>query len=225
MSEIYIIAGPPGIGKSSNGADYIDPDFDILNEDDTKLKYKDKGFPDYNEYALTRVRNIIRHKLIRNEDFALELNLGFAHQYEYALSAKKFSQENKLNIILFYTDSLQLCLDRARERHINGLHLVKPEIIRQMFDNTIPLLKENFAEIDNIILLDANENNQLTTVAIYNKYPRTLDIHDSSPGWFKNDLKSFIENYLAELKIERPGIKPWENDPEQDNNYRPGHKR
>ena len=40
MSEIFIIAGPPGIGKSSNGPDYIDPNFDTLNEDDIKLKYK-----------------------------------------------------------------------------------------------------------------------------------------------------------------------------------------
>lgn len=141
MSEIFIIAGPPGIGKSTRGADFVDPDLDILNEDDVKAKYKEKGFPDYNGYAMTRVRNIIRHKLIRNGDFALELNLGFAHQYEVALSAKKFSQENKLNIILFYTDSLQFCLDRARERHISGLHLVKPEIIQQMYFNTIPLLK------------------------------------------------------------------------------------
>jgi hypothetical protein len=79
-----------------------------------------------------------------------------------------------------------------------------------MFNNKIPLLKVNFAEIDNIILLDANENNQLTTVAIYNKHSRRLDIHNSSPGWFKYDLKSFIENNLTELKIERPGIKPTE---------------
>jgi predicted ABC-type ATPase len=200
MSQIFIIAGPPGIGKSTNGADYIDPDLDILNEDDVKVKYKEKGFPDYNEYAMTRVRNIIRHKLISNEDFALELNLGFAHQYEYALSAKKFGRENKLNIILFYTDSLQLCLDRARERHISGLHLVMPDIIRQMFYNTIPLLKENFAAIDNIILLDANEDNQLITVAIYNKDSTRLDIHDNSPAWFKNDLK-IIHRKLPGRKI------------------------
>jgi predicted ABC-type ATPase len=225
MSEIFIIAGPPGIGKSTRGADFVDPDLDILNEDDVKVKYKEKGFPDYNEYAMTRVRNIIRHKLIRNEDFALELNLGFAHQYEYALSAKKFSQENKLNIILFYTDSLQLCLDRARERHISGLHLVKPEIIQQMYVNTIPLLKENFSSIDQVILIDAGKNNKIATVAIYNKYLRRLNIHDGSPGWFKNDLKSFIENHLTELKIERPGIKPWENDQGKDNDYRPRRKR
>ncbi|MDB5152126.1 MAG: hypothetical protein JWR54_877 [Mucilaginibacter sp.] len=225
MSEIFIIAGPPGIGKSTRGADFVDPDLDILNEDDVKVKYKEKGFPDYNEYAMTRVRNIIRHKLISNEDFALELNLGFAHQYEYALSAKKFSRENKLNIILFYTDSLQLCLDRAKERYNSGLHLVKPEIIQQMYFNTIPLLKENFASIDLVILIDAGKDNKIVTVAIYNKDLRRLDIHDNSPGWFKNDLKSFIENYLAELKIEQPGTKPWESDPDQDQDYRPRRKR
>jgi hypothetical protein len=151
--------------------------------------------------------------------------LGFAHQYEYALSAKKFSRENKVNIILFYTDSLQLCLDRAGECHNSGLHLVKPEIIQQMYFNTIPLLKENFASIDLVILIDAGKNNKIVTVAIYNKDSRRLDIHDNSSGWFKNDLKSFIENYLAELKIEQPGTKPWESDPDRDYDYRPRRKR
>jgi hypothetical protein len=71
MSEIFIIAGRPGIGKSTGGADFVDPYLDILNEDDVKVKYKEKDFPDYNEYAMTRFRNIIRHKLIRNEDFLI----------------------------------------------------------------------------------------------------------------------------------------------------------
>jgi hypothetical protein len=91
-----------------------------------------------------------------------------------------------------------------------------------MFYNTMPLLKENFAAIDNIILLDANGNNQLITVAIYNKDSTRLDIYDNSPAWFKNDLKSFIENYLAELKIEQPRAKPWESDPDHGHDYRLG---
>ncbi len=225
MSEIFIIAGPPGIGKSTLGANFIDSKLDILNEDDARLKYKEKGYPDYNEYALTRVRNIIRHKLIRNEDFALELNLGFAHQYEYVLSAKKFSSENKLNIVLFYTDFLQLCLDRAQERYKSGLHLVKPEIIRQMYDNTLPLLKENFGALDRIIFLDVRKNNQILTLAVYNKDSKMLDIHGENSEWFKNDLKPFIENYLAELKVQKPVSKPWESDRDRDQEYRPGRKR
>jgi predicted ABC-type ATPase len=93
MSEIFIIAGPPGIGKSTMGSQYIPADLDLLNEDDMRLKYKEKGFVDYNEYSIHRVAELIKGKLIRNEDFALELNLGFQHQYDYVFSAKRFNTE------------------------------------------------------------------------------------------------------------------------------------
>jgi len=196
MSNIHIIAGPPGIGKSTNGFDYIDEDLDILNEDEMRFRYKAKGFADYNEYSIYRVRDIIRRKLIRNEDIALELNLGYPHQYEYALAAKKFSNENQLNVILFFTDSLQLCLDRAKIRHESGLHLVMPDTIVEMYNNTIPLLKTNFDSVDNLSLIDANEENDFFTVATYSKASKKLQIGGQNPDWFKNDLKPFIEQYV-----------------------------
>jgi predicted ABC-type ATPase len=197
VSVINIIAGPPGIGKSTNGFDYIDENLDILNEDEMRFRYKAKGFADYNEYSIYMVRDIIRRKLIRNEDIALELNLGYPHQYEYALAAKKFSNDNKLNVILFFTDSLQLCIDRANIRYESGLHLVKPETITEMYNNTIPLLKDNFDSIDNLSLVDANEENDFFTVATYNKASKKLELRNQSPNWFKNDLQPFIENLCA----------------------------
>ncbi|MFI5136348.1 MAG: hypothetical protein ACHQIM_00885 [Sphingobacteriales bacterium] len=197
MSVINIIAGPPGIGKSTKGFDYIDENLDILNEDEMRFRYKAKGFADYNEYSIYRVRDIIRRKLIRNEDIALELNLGYPHQYEYALAAKKFSNDNKLNVILFFTDSLQLCLDRAKIRHQNGLHLVKPETITEMYNNTLPLLKDNFESIDKLSLVNTNPQNDFFTVAEYIKASKKLELRNQSPKWFKNDLLPFIENLCA----------------------------
>jgi len=199
MSTIHIIAGPPGIGKSTRGPDYISPSLDILNEDDMRRKYKDKGFLDYNEYSIYRVRDIIRQKLIRNDDFALELNLGFSHQYEYAISAKQFGSNNQLHIILFYSDSLQLCLDRAKARYEHGLHLVEPETVTQMFNNTIPLFKENFNAIDNLILVNADTQNKFSLVAVYNKNTELLNIFDASPNWFKDQIKPFIESQIRTL--------------------------
>jgi predicted ABC-type ATPase len=196
MSVIHIIAGPPGIGKSTKGFEYIDEDLDILNEDEMRFRYKAKGYADYNEYSIYRVREIIKRKLIRNEDIALELNLGYPHQYEYALAAKKFSNENHLNVILFFTDSLQLCLDRARIRHESGLHLVTPETITTMYNNTIPLLKANFNSIDGLSLVDASRRNDFFTVATYSKALKKLELRDQNPDWFKNDLRPFIEEYL-----------------------------
>lgn len=96
MAVIHIIAGPLGIGKSTSGAEFIPSQLDIINEDDAKFKHKAKGYVDYNEYSIYRVRDIIKQKLIVDEDFALELNLGFAHQYYYAKSLKQFHPENKL---------------------------------------------------------------------------------------------------------------------------------
>ena len=196
MSVIHIIAGPPGIGKSTKGFEYIDEDLDILNEDEMRFRYKAKGYADYNEYSIYRVREIIKRKLIRNEDIALELNLGYPHQYEYALAAKKFSNENHLNVILFFTDSLQLCLDRARIRHESGLHLVTPETITTMYNNTIPLLKANFNSIDGLSLVDASRRNDFFAVATYSKALKKLELRDQNPDWFKNDLRPFIEEYL-----------------------------
>ena len=196
MSVIHIIAGPPGIGKSTKGFDYIDETLDILNEAEMRFRYKAKGFADYNEYSIYRVREIIKRKLIRNEDFALELNLGYPHQYEYVLSAKRFNNENKLNIILFFTDSLQLCLDRAKIRHQNGLHLVLPETITEMYNNTLPLLKDNFEFIDKLSLVNTTRQNDFFTVADYDKTANQFHIRNQSPDWFKNDLKPFLERFI-----------------------------
>lgn len=54
---------------------------------------------------------------------------------------------NRIEIVLFHTDDLQLCLERARERHEEGLHLVPAETVSEMYYNTIPLLKGNIGLI------------------------------------------------------------------------------
>ena len=194
MSAIYIIAGPPGIGKSTSGDEFIDPELDILNEDEMRFKYKAQGYADYNEYSIHRVRNTIRQKLIRNEDFALELNLGYAHQYEYILSTKNFRHQNKLHVILFFTDDVNLCLTRAKERYESGRHLVKPDVIREMYANTIPLLKTNFDMIDELVLLDSNNHGELILVANYEKEANQFIIHDDSSDWFGKELKPFLKS-------------------------------
>jgi len=179
MSNIYIIAGPPGVGKSTLGYKFIDEDLDILDEDQMRFKYREQGFPDYNEHAIQRVSNIIRSKLIRNQDFAYELNLGYPEHYDYVLSAKRFNNENKLHVILFHTDDLEMCLERARLRFESGRHLVKPDTIREMFTNTLPLLKKNFDSIDHLMLVNT-DNNYVYTVAEYRKADKALNIIDNN---------------------------------------------
>ncbi len=112
MANIYIIAGPPGIGKSTLGYRSIPSEVDVLDQDEMRYRYKMQGEPYYNQHSILRFQNMVRRKLITDEDFALELNLGFESHYDYVLSLKRNNPENTLNVILFFTDKRQ-ALSRA----------------------------------------------------------------------------------------------------------------
>jgi adenylate kinase len=75
--SIYIIVGPPGIGKSTSGKEFIPSKATIIDHDLAAYQYKKVGFSDYKELGIMSGNQQIRSNLIAKEDFALELNLGF----------------------------------------------------------------------------------------------------------------------------------------------------
>jgi predicted ABC-type ATPase len=191
MSQIFVLAGPPGVGKSTAGFEFVDPDLEILNEDEMAFKYRTQGYPDYKEHAIHRFTQAIRTKLIRNEDIALELNLGYPEHYDYILSAKKFNSDNLLHIILFYTDDLQVCVERAKFRFESGRHLVTPETIREMYSNTLPLLHSNLKHIDSINFIDAGGAEPMP-IAVYDHLKNELQIKEKECAWFNENVCPFI---------------------------------
>jgi predicted ABC-type ATPase len=172
--NIYIIAGPPGIGKSTSSFKYIPENIEIIDHDLAGYQYKKQGFADYKELGMMAGNQQIRSNLIHNEDFALEMNLGFQSHYDYLRSIAQFDQNNKIHLILFFTSDLDLCLFRANIRHKKGGHLVSTEIIREMYEQTIPLLKQHLKLFSSISFLDVTNDN-ITKVT-----------SDSLPDWVKN---------------------------------------
>jgi predicted ABC-type ATPase len=179
--NIYIIAGPPGIGKSSSGSRYTPKNTEIIDYDLAAYQYKKNGFVDYKELGIMSGNQQIRSNLFAKESFALELNLGFESHYDYLKSMANFDPSNNVHLILFFTDSLDLCLKRASIRYESGGHLVKPEIVKEMYDNTIPLLKENISLFKSMIFIN-NTNMIVRKVKINNP-----------PNWVKdNDLIQYL---------------------------------
>lgn len=112
---------------------------------------------------------------------------------------------------MFFTDHLQLCQDRAVERFKNGLHLVKPDVIEKMYNNTIPLLKVNFQAIDRLVMLDARKTNEVSLQGIYSKAAENIKIYDEGSSWFKNDVLPFIHEQLSIKRFENPYLKNWDD--------------
>ncbi|MBO0938421.1 hypothetical protein J2I47_17855 [Fibrella sp. HMF5335] len=185
MASTYIIAGPPGIGKSWNGHYFVNPQVGILNHDYIALRYKNAGVEDFQRIASQKAKEFVTSKLTNKLNFGLELNLGFDNHYSVIHDIRQRDPFRTITVILFYTDDLLLCLDRARVRQLAGGHDVEPSIIEAMYHNIFPLLAKYKYLIDRLQLVNVRAK---TVELIYShrfSSPEPEFIAEKLPVWFR----------------------------------------
>ncbi|MFP9113926.1 hypothetical protein ACLI1A_08280 [Flavobacterium sp. RHBU_3] len=210
MATIYIIAGPPGVGKSTNGIEFIPDDATVLDADLIAHRYKEQGFRDYKDIGNWRFEMVLKEHLLSGKDFAVELNLGFQSHYDLVKRLKNFNKENHIEVVLFHTNDLKLCLDRARIRYENGLHLVPPETIFEMYQNTIPLLTQHLDMFSAIIGIDVKRKDIVIQPFLqYNRKNQELKI-TNKPEWFTEKLSGLLEKSIVnkDVKKSQDEVKP-----------------
>lgn len=158
MPILYIIAGPPGVGKSTNSEDIVPPSILVLNHDKLNTEYKYRQIADYEERANLRANAFIKENLSQKTDFGVELNLGSDSHYDFLRWVKQFYPHYQIHVILFFTNDLQLCLDRALLREQTGGHSVEPAVIKRMYQNTLTLMRQNIGLIAHVQFMDVNYN-------------------------------------------------------------------
>ncbi len=96
MAKIYIIAGPPGIGKSTSGMYFIPPFIEIMNHDSLVLYYKYRQEINYEDLTNLKANRFILNQLANNNNFGIELNLGFDNHYELLKFIKRNIRNTKM---------------------------------------------------------------------------------------------------------------------------------
>ena len=182
MPQLFIIAGPPGIGKSSSGKLFQPAKIESLNHDALFLYYKAKGEYNYDDLSNLKANDFIQQKLINNEDFGVEINLGYENHYELLRYVKNKFPKYDITVCLFFTDELQLCLDRAIIREKSGGHHVSEKVIREMYANTIELLQKNTHLITNLMLVDITYDS-IDLVFELNPNENRIFISSKLPEW------------------------------------------
>lgn len=205
MATIYIISGPPGIGKSTAGKHFVPNGIAIIDADMIAQRYRTQGFNDYKDIGNLKFNDLVRQQIISGNDFGIELNLGFQSHYDYIKSVKAFNSNNTLEVLLFYTDNLDLCHLRAQIRHGNGLHHVSRETIDQMYKDTLPLLKQNFTLISNLTAINVTDSNKPRICMQYFNSENKLNITANLPKWVEKDLKEFLN---IQLNVKKMGNVP-----------------
>lgn len=146
-------------------------------------QYKKVGFANYQDIASLASNQRIRDFLFNQESFALELNLGFESHYDYLRSIAAFDHENEIELILFFTDDLNICLDRAKIRHLNGGHEVTADVVNEMYAATMPLFEQNKSLFTRIILVEVT----------YGSVIELTEAYQPLPAWVQNNN---LQQYL-----------------------------
>ncbi len=158
MPILYIIAGPTGVGKSTNGRDFVPEQVEILDHDKIEAAYKRTNTPHYQQWANQEMWRLIHETVAHNTDFGIELNLGTEEQYGLLRKIHGSCQHYSIHVILFYSAQSQLCLLRASVRALEGGHFVEPTMIDYMHLQTFSLLKQNSSTINHLTLIDVTYN-------------------------------------------------------------------
>ncbi len=182
MPLLFIIAGPPGVGKSSSGKLFQPPNIDILNHDALFIYYKAKGEDNYEDLSNLKANEFIQQKLSNNESFGVEINLGYDNHYELLRYVKRKFPKYAITVCLFFTNEIQLCFDRAIIREKSGGHSVSEKVIREMYENTNNLLQNNTSLIDNIMLVDIDYD-AIDLVFELNPKENRLFVSSKLPEW------------------------------------------
>ncbi|QES88056.1 hypothetical protein [Rhizosphaericola mali] len=216
MARIYIIAGAPGAGKSTSGRLFIPKGLEILDSDDMSLKYKIAGYTDFKEMGQLKFNRIFNNRLFSNANFAIELNLGFEHHYNYVKRIKQVNSENEIIVVLFHTDDVNLCLDRAKMRAENGRHFVAPDVIQSMYDNIFPLFNKYKDRFSGLIAVNVEKTGNTYISMEYDfknkKALPTLPL----PDWVKREFKELIRDLSPQIKrLPRRNPLPPPDDPDE----------
>lgn len=192
MAVLHIIAGPPGIGKSTEGRFFVPKNVEILNHDILRLYYKNQNEPDYENLSDIKANEFIQTKLKSGSTFGVEINLGYENHYELLKYVRNLYPSYHIQVCLFFTDDVSLCIDRALLRFQAGGHLVSQDTIQQMYNNTLTLLKTNAWLIHSLLLINVDDTGGELCFQL-NPASNQLSIAKVLPDWVNKQLPGILK--------------------------------
>jgi predicted ABC-type ATPase len=106
--ELYVIAGPNGIGKTTSSFDLVPMGIPIINSDGIAAAVRDAGSIKTNaqEYSNHEALRLMNEYLQKRESFAIETNLADRDTWKFLIETQKYGY--KINMIYLSTDNLAL---------------------------------------------------------------------------------------------------------------------
>lgn len=181
----YLIAGPNGTGKSTaayqltpQGVEYINSD-DIARQVRERFEHQEVVLQRTNEEAQRRIFNKVRER----KSFSVETNLADESTWRFFRGIQQSGYSFEL--LFLCTSSIATLVKRVRQRHLDGGHFVREDVIRERYGNGLYFLNRFFDEPDSISLFDTSEGVRM----VYKRIGQEVVFEEKPfPDWMANGL-------------------------------------
>jgi len=183
----YVVAGPNGVGKSTVAFQYLPSGVELINSDDIARQFRLEQTHQEVIQRLTNDESLrrIQQHLRKREAFAVEKNLHEEETWRYFLAMQQAGYEFRL--IFLCTSDLATLNNRVVNRHLQGGHFVREDIIRGRYEAGLVLLNHFFNEPDALTLIDSSDRLGI----VYQRVDTQVVIQAQTlPAWVTISLKT-----------------------------------
>ena len=197
MPVLSIIAGPNGAGKSTHSNELL-TDLEIEAFDFDKEFYSIWSQFDFDpsieQGAFDRAQKLYTdcktNALEQKQNFAFETNYHTKHVFSVIEIFR--SNGYKIELIFICLESVDIAIERVKDRVAKGGHSVDQMTIRERFNNGLDLLDESFHQFD-IVSIYVSKPNNIEAVLILEPHQNKATIFAPIPTTLTSQLSKITQ--------------------------------
>ncbi|MCY7352231.1 MAG: AAA family ATPase [Cytophagaceae bacterium] len=189
-----MIAGPNGVGKSTAAFQIVPTGVEQLNADDIARQIRQNQTRQEVVLQLTNdeLQRRVNGHIQRQESFAIETNLHDHATWQYFMAFKKLGY--RFELIFLSTSELTILYNRVVNRHLQGGHFVREDVIRGRYEAGLHLLNQFFDQPDSLTLIDATDRLSIVYKRIDGQITEQIQ---ALPTWVLRSLSSHLSAAIA----------------------------
>ena len=135
--------------------------------------------------------------IAKNQDFAIETNLADQETWQFLKGIQGLGYIVQLNF--FGVSNEEICIQRVKNRVIQGGHFVRPDIVKLRYEAGLKLLRQN-RHVPDLLILTDNQHESMNCAEL--KFGEIKWKKDVLPDWVQFVLSSEVEEPASPSTIE-----------------------